>query len=60
MSHKGKCDKLKIANENDVLVLTVETNADMTLEFGLFERHATFFEEVYNIKPVIRQKKSNI
>ena len=60
LSHKGKCDKLKIANENDVLVLTVETNADMTLEFGLFERHATFFEEVYNIKPVIRQKKSNI
>ncbi|MDE6363907.1 MAG: exopolyphosphatase [Lachnospiraceae bacterium] len=60
LSHKGKCDKLKIANENDVLVLTVETNADMTLEFGLFERYATFFEEVYNIKPVIRQKKSNI
>ena len=60
LSHKGKCDKLKIANENDELVLTVETNADMTLEFGLFERYANFFLEVYNIKPVIRQKKSNI
>lgn len=60
LSHKGKCDKLKIEKENDALVLTVETNADMTLEFGLFERYATFFEEVYNIKPVIRQKKSNI
>ncbi len=42
------------------MVLTVETNANMTLEFGLFDRHSTFFEEVFNIKPVLRQKKSNI
>lgn len=60
LSHRGKCDKLKVENNNDELVLMVETNADMTLEFGLFDRYATFFEEVYNIKPVIRQKKSNI
>ena len=50
---------VKIVNEEDELLLTIETNADMTLEFGLFDRYATFFEEVYNIKPVIRQKKSN-
>ncbi|MBO5031486.1 MAG: exopolyphosphatase [Lachnospiraceae bacterium] len=60
LSHKGKCDKLKIVNDNDEMVLMVESNADMTLEFGLFDKHATFFEEVFNIKPVIRQKKSNI
>lgn len=60
LSHKGKCDKLKIANGNDEMALTVETNADMTLEFGLFDVHSTFFEEVFNIKPVIRQKRSNI
>ncbi len=60
LSHRGKCSKLKIVNEEDELLLTIETNADMTLEFGLFNRYATFFEEVYNIKPVIRQKKSNI
>lgn len=60
LSHKGKCDKLKVTNDGDKLVLIVETNADMTLEFGLFERYATFFEEVFNIKPIIRQKKSNI
>ena len=52
--------ELKAVNKNDELVLTVETNADMTLEFGLFDKYATFFEEVYNIKPVLRQKKSNI
>ena len=60
LSHTGKCEKLKVAVENDELIITVETNADMTLEFGLFEGHATFFDEVYNIKPVLRQKKSNI
>lgn len=60
LSHKGKCGKLKAVNKNNELILTVETNADMTLEFGLFEKFATFFEEVYNIKPVLRQKKSNI
>ncbi len=60
LSNRGKCSKLKAVNKNDELVLTVETNADMTLEFGLFDKYATFFEEVYNIKPVLRQKKSNI
>ncbi len=60
LSNRGKCNKLKAVNKNDELMLTVETNADMTLEFGLFDKYATFFEEVYNVKPVLRQKKSNI
>lgn len=60
LSNRGKCAKLKAVNKNDELVLTVETNADMTLEFGLFDKYATFFAEVYSIKPVLRQKKSNI
>ena len=32
LSHRGKCSKLKIVNEEDELLLTIETNADMTLE----------------------------
>lgn len=60
LSHKGKVGSLRIANEDNKMVLTVETNADMTLELGLFGQNAMFFEEVFNIKPVIRQKKSNI
>lgn len=60
LSHKGKVGSLKITNEDNKMVLTVETNADMTLELGLFGQNAMFFEEVFNIKPVIRQKKSNI
>ena len=60
LSHRGKCDRLKAVIENDALLLTVESNADMTLEFGQFEKCATLFNEIFNIKPVIRQKKSNI
>lgn len=60
ISHKGKCGKLKITNKDDAMVLTVETNEDMTLELGMFSKSAAFFEEVFNIKPVMRQKKSNI
>ena len=33
---------------------------NMTLELAMFERNADLFEEVYNIKPVVKQKKSNI
>ena len=39
------------------LIITVDTKADITLEKGLFTNRAAFFEEVYGIKPVIRQKK---
>lgn len=60
LSHKGKFGSLKITNDGNQMVLTVETNADMTLELELFGRNSMFFEEVFNIKPVIRQKKSNI
>jgi exopolyphosphatase/guanosine-5'-triphosphate,3'-diphosphate pyrophosphatase len=59
-SHKGKIDKLKVVTEEDRLLLVMETNADMTLEFGMFDKHSAFFEEVFNIKPVLKQKKSNI
>lgn len=60
LSHKGKFDKIKITNDDNIMVLTVETNADMTLEIELFSQSSMFFEEVFHIKPVIRQKKSNI
>ena len=60
ISHKGKCDKVKVSDKGDAIVLTVETNADMTLELGLFSKNAAFFEEVFNIKPVMKHKKINL
>lgn len=59
ISHREKCEQISISFKEDSMIITVETNADMTLEIGLFERNATFFEEVFNVKPVIKQKKRN-
>lgn len=60
ISHREKCEQINISFKDDAMIITVETNADMTLEIGLFERNAVFFEEVFNMKPVIRQKKKNL
>ena len=43
--------------EERELVINVDTAADITLEKGLFTNRANFFEEVFGVKPVIRQKK---
>lgn len=56
-SHKQKFGNMKISLRDDELMITVDTNEDITLEKGLFGARAEFFREVYNIRPVIRRKK---
>lgn len=58
-SRRHKFRDLQIRNlERDrKMVITVETGEDISLEKGLFGRRADFFEEVFGIRPVIRQKK---
>jgi exopolyphosphatase/guanosine-5'-triphosphate,3'-diphosphate pyrophosphatase len=40
------------------LLITVDTLYDLALERGLFDDKAEFFEQVYGIKPVLKQKRS--
>ncbi|MDO5424502.1 MAG: exopolyphosphatase [Eubacteriales bacterium] len=56
-SHKQKFKNVRVALREDELLLTVETDQDITLEKGLFPDKADFFEEVFGVRPVIRQKK---
>ena len=56
-THKQKFKDVKVRLEDDELIITVDTKADITLEKGLFDNRAAFFEEVFGIRPVIRQKK---
>lgn len=56
-SHKQKCKDVKASLKEDQLILSVDTVEDITLEKGLFSRRADFFEEVYSVRPVIRQKR---
>ena len=55
-SHKQKFKDVKIALKDDELVFTVSTSVDITLERGLFNNRAEFFDEVFSVHPVIRQK----
>ena len=56
-SHKHKFGDFKIRVKEDQLIITVDSKRDITLEKGLFERRADFFEEIFSIRPVIKQKK---
>ncbi|MDE6320153.1 MAG: HD domain-containing protein, partial [Lachnospiraceae bacterium] len=55
-SHKQKFKDVKAVIKERELVITVESTVDITLEKGLFTKRSDFFEEVYSIRPVIRQR----
>ena len=57
-SHKQKFKDIKIALKENNLIITVNTDADITLEKGLIGEKADFFEEVFSIRPLIKQKKT--
>ena len=55
-SHKQKFKNVKTVLKEERLIITVDASVDITLEKGLFTKRADFFEEVYSVKPVIRQR----
>ncbi len=57
-THKQKFKDVKTTVHESELWIQVDTAENIALEKGLFWNAARFFEEVYNIKPVIRQKRS--
>lgn len=56
-SHKQKLKGIKAQLKENQLVLTVDTQEDITLEKGFFEERAGFFQEVFSVTPVLKQKK---
>lgn len=58
-SHKQKFETVKIVYKNHEMIMYAETMNDITLEQGLICKKAYFFEEVYGIRPVLKQKRSN-
>ncbi|MCL2255042.1 MAG: exopolyphosphatase [Lachnospiraceae bacterium] len=55
--YKQKFRDIKASLKNNELVITVDTDKDITLEKGLFEYSSHFFEEVFNLRPVIKKKR---
>ena len=57
-THKQKFKDIKVTVKDKELIINIDTRADITLEKGLFSNRAAFFEEVFGIKPIIRQKRN--
>ena len=56
-SHKQKFKDIKVNLKDHNLVITVITNEDITLEKGMLGDRSDFFEEVFSIRPVIKQRR---
>ncbi|MGN0156300.1 MAG: HD domain-containing protein [Lachnospiraceae bacterium] len=56
-SHKQKFKNITTTIREHEFLVTVYTNDDITLEKGLFKRRADFFEEVFSLRPLIKQVK---
>ena len=57
-SHKQKFSNLSISLKKNTLTITADTLDDITLEKGLFDNKADFFEDVYGIRPILKQRRS--
>ncbi|MBE5982151.1 exopolyphosphatase [Lacrimispora sp. AGF001] len=56
-SHKQKLSDSRMNVKEGKLVVTTSYEGDMTLEALSFNQKADFFEEIFGIRPVLRQKR---
>ena len=56
-SHRQKLSDSRIAVRNGSLVITTDCPESIVLEQYSFDQKADFFEEVFGIRPVLRQKR---
>lgn len=55
-SHRQKFKKVKMSLSGRKLIIKTSSEASISLEKGLFSEKADFFEEIFNIRPVIKEK----
>lgn len=56
-SHKQKFKNVKAAIKGKELLITIETDGDAGLEKALFDTRTESFENIFSMKPVIREKR---
>ena len=56
-SHRQKLKGVKAQLVENELILTVDTQEDVTLERGYMDMSIEFFQEVFSVVPVLRSKK---
>ncbi len=57
-SHTQKIEDIDVTIKEDKMIISATSYEDISLEAGLFGPRADFFEKVYGIRPVLRQKRS--
>lgn len=56
-SHRGKLENCRLKLQNKKLVITTDYEGDVTLEAMSIEEKGDFFEEIFGIRPILKQKK---
>ncbi len=56
-SRQQKCLDVRVTLVEDQLHISVTTAKELTLEKTMFNQKAAFFEQVYGIQPILRQKR---
>ena len=55
-SYLQKIEEMSVTRKDDELVIAVSTKEEYTLEKGIFHENVDFFEEIFNLRPVLRIK----
>ena len=56
-SHRQKFKNIKVQVKKNELVISVEAKDSLSLEKGMFEKSADFFEKVFDLRPVVKEKR---
>lgn len=56
-THQQKCKNVTVTLKEHELKIAVASQADLSLEIGTFNEKAEFFEEIFNVHPVFKQRK---
>lgn len=56
-SYRIKLGDIRTTIKDGELIITIDSDEDFSLEKGFFSRKSDFFEEVFSVKPVIRNRK---
>lgn len=56
-SHRQKFKNIRVAVKDRELLITVEAMEDISLEQALFDAKTAYFENVFSMKPVLKQKR---
>ena len=57
-SHKQKIKNVNMKVKDSELIISIESNVSIDLEKGLFAKNADFFEQIFSIRPVLKEHKN--